>query len=1148
MADPFRRNYGAGDYSNTSNNRIKDTLAKAQSILLDDPFQSDGLSIGGGLDRHHGGGAYSGLPPSGAIQRNSSQPPIYQSYGGLKSNYTGSEADPSEFDTHSQIKRRQWGNPSSNDNQLFNNDFGLGGGGGLGIKLNSNDLGDLNDIGTLNAPGSRRGSFRAPITDTESQRNRGSESKERIRDQISTGFGGLPRQSDNQLGLRRPQTSDPPNNLLSGQYTISGHNNNLYSEAGSMRDDDALSHIMGQSQFDAISNIGGSAIPTLDINKGPTSIPSRRMAAKQTQGDNISQKPPTMTKPQSTNYGLFLSEDKSKMAPSQDMRRQNTALNQPAGGLGLGLGLGGNVSNNLSGLAEKTVSPPRRDQNDFMDIGFGRPQTGLGRDRGALSGGADKNSNDGGRQIVQGSHNTLFLSTDIVVSRPSATNLGFIGSQGAALGPTGSGGIVGGLTLGLDSYDKQKAEKEEKELYIKKKKQEELELLEQELKGEREKSKKQEDDLQKQLDEFKDKLKKDLDSIEESQKLTLDLILQEKEKTMETLQEAIAREKQKMEVLHQADLESKERQHQNQLEQQKRQLEKETSHLEEQLQQQQELHEALDKVQQRTENLSELVQAGLKQREDELKRREIEMMRKERQVQEDEEIEIAMEEKRIEEEERRLQRMKEDLLKNKSNFNSELERLREHRKQVRVSNEIELSRQKQEERHTKELLSIEKSKVVTEDEKRKTKQRIAELELSNKENECENMKTRINKERDDFESEVKERFLREIQIIQIKIEERREALSQKEGELRKKWRFLEKKKEVIKQDWEDYYSKISQFEGERKEFDEWAKKIRDTSLRLAEERDKVMIEKQTYDYEREKLEKWKMDLDLQRSILQSDYIRAEELEHELDHREKMLQMLKFNREAGATDVNVPPYSSCPALKIDPRQYVLGQTNANQCNHLNHNAQDQQFSDQQIQNPYPEQMQAQYFYPQQQNQQDISYVSGGPQMMYQQQEGSPSNMIPQKRFDYNQYIQEIQNKLGSDSVFRQKQSFNNYMQKDINQFQKDLSAVSENEVSLSQANVYKNGINRPNLVLGGNSVAYGQDSINQSSEIMARKSNNVSGLTGQGKDKQFLRDQIKARLGNAQLSESKQFDSSGMEEQDQEESNEKEEAQDYGSEY
>lgn len=46
----------------------------------------------------------------------------------------------------------------------------------------------------------------------------------------------------------------------------------------------------------------------------------------------------------------------------------------------------------------------------------------------------------------------------------------------------------------------------------------------------------------------------------------------------------------------------------------------------------------------------------------------------------DEEIEIAMEEKRLEEEERKLQKMREDLLKNKSQYNDELERLRNQRK------------------------------------------------------------------------------------------------------------------------------------------------------------------------------------------------------------------------------------------------------------------------------------------------------------------------------------------------------------------------------------------------------------------------------------------------------------------------------------
>lgn len=46
----------------------------------------------------------------------------------------------------------------------------------------------------------------------------------------------------------------------------------------------------------------------------------------------------------------------------------------------------------------------------------------------------------------------------------------------------------------------------------------------------------------------------------------------------------------------------------------------------------------------------------------------------------DEEIEIAMEEKRLEEEERKLQKMRDELLKNKSTFNDDLDRLRDQRK------------------------------------------------------------------------------------------------------------------------------------------------------------------------------------------------------------------------------------------------------------------------------------------------------------------------------------------------------------------------------------------------------------------------------------------------------------------------------------
>ena len=68
-------------------------------------------------------------------------------------------------------------------------------------------------------------------------------------------------------------------------------------------------------------------------------------------------------------------------------------------------------------------------------------------------------------------------------------------------------------------------------------------------------------------------------------------------------------------------------------------------------------------------------------------------------------------------------------------------------------------------------------------------------------------------------------------------------MAEREGELRKKRRFLEKKKELLKGDWEEYQNKMLSLETERKDFEEWAVKIRDTSLRLAEERDKVLAEK-----------------------------------------------------------------------------------------------------------------------------------------------------------------------------------------------------------------------------------------------------------------------------------------------------------------
>jgi hypothetical protein len=72
------------------------------------------------------------------------------------------------------------------------------------------------------------------------------------------------------------------------------------------------------------------------------------------------------------------------------------------------------------------------------------------------------------------------------------------------------------------------------------------------------------------------------------------------------------------------------------------------------------------------------------------------------------------------------------------------------------------------------------------------------------------------------------------------------------------------------------------------------------------------------------LDKFKFEIDTESSLLQNEFMQAEELEHELVHRENMLKMLIFNKdnrdkswfEFGS---HVPPYTSCPNLKKDPHR-------------------------------------------------------------------------------------------------------------------------------------------------------------------------------------------------------------------------------------
>ena len=64
------------------------------------------------------------------------------------------------------------------------------------------------------------------------------------------------------------------------------------------------------------------------------------------------------------------------------------------------------------------------------------------------------------------------------------------------------------------------------------------------------------------------------------------------------------------------------------------------------------------------------------------------------------------------------------------------------------------------------------------------------------------------------------------------------------------------------------------------------------------------------------MDRFKHDIDVERSILQSDFAKLEEFEHELTHRENMLKMLQFNHDKKGLGITglMPSYTSCPGLK------------------------------------------------------------------------------------------------------------------------------------------------------------------------------------------------------------------------------------------
>lgn len=74
------------------------------------------------------------------------------------------------------------------------------------------------------------------------------------------------------------------------------------------------------------------------------------------------------------------------------------------------------------------------------------------------------------------------------------------------------------------------------------------------------------------------------------------------------------------------------------------------------------------------------------------------------------------------------------------------------------------------------------------------------MEVGAKETEIENMKNRLKDEKKEFEIESKERLLRDIQVTQIEIEDKRKEVAIKEADLRKDYAMLEKKKTLLQSD------------------------------------------------------------------------------------------------------------------------------------------------------------------------------------------------------------------------------------------------------------------------------------------------------------------------------------------------------------
>ena len=104
-----------------------------------------------------------------------------------------------------------------------------------------------------------------------------------------------------------------------------------------------------------------------------------------------------------------------------------------------------------------------------------------------------------------------------------------------------------------------------------------------------------------------------------------------------------------------------------------------------------------------------------------------------------------------------MHRLRDELAKTKTGHREDLAKLQDQRTNIRQANEVELNKQRVLEREAKELLTVEKQRLEGEQERRRAKKRITDMDIQNKENEVENMKTRLMKDREEYETDFRDR-------------------------------------------------------------------------------------------------------------------------------------------------------------------------------------------------------------------------------------------------------------------------------------------------------------------------------------------------------------------------------------------------------